>query len=186
MDNLYNYLGSVEGMDSDAAAFLTFFLFFMGAYLLVLLLVLVFKIIARWIFFNKCKEEGWKAIIPVYNEITLLKISGLNWWWILIIYASSIFSMLQLMIIIPMITMQSYDYSIISTLLSFLSFPISIASIIAKVNESNNISKKFNKGPGHAALIFFFEPIMFLVMGLSKDYEYDKELDVPKNGFFGK
>ena len=85
-----------------------------------------------------------------------------------------------------MSVVNSVAYGIISMFFSFLSFLVSIATIIAKVNESYSIAKKFNKGGGHAALIFFFEPIMFLIMGLSKEYEYDTELEVPKNGFFGK
>ena len=80
----------------------------------------------------------------------------------------------------------SFVYGIVNMFFSLISFAVSIATILAKINECNNIAKKFNKGVGHAALLFFFEPIMFLVMGLSKEYQYDSELEVNKNGFFGK
>jgi len=27
-------------------------------------------------------EEGWKAIIPIWNTIVLLRIAGRPWWWV--------------------------------------------------------------------------------------------------------
>lgn len=35
--------------------------------------------------FTKAGEKGWKAFIPVYNSITLLKIIGKPWFWIFIL-----------------------------------------------------------------------------------------------------
>ena len=186
MDNLWDYFSSFEGIDSETGAILTFLVFWIIFCSIIALISWAFNVIARWIFFNKCKESGWKAIIPIYDEITLLKVSGLHWWWIFLIYGSTIFSIINLTISIPMSAVNSVAYGIVSMFFSFLSFFVSIATIIAKVNESYSIAKKFNKGGGHAALIFFFEPIMFLIMGLSKEYEYDTKLEVPKNGFFGK
>ena len=37
-----------------------------------------------WMIFTKAGEEGWKAIIPIYNYIILLKIIGREWWWVLL------------------------------------------------------------------------------------------------------
>ena len=37
-----------------------------------------------WAVFVKAGEQGWKAIIPIYNYIVLLKIVGRPWWWILL------------------------------------------------------------------------------------------------------
>lgn len=37
-----------------------------------------------WMIFTKAGEEGWKAIIPIYNTIVLLKIVGRDWWWVLL------------------------------------------------------------------------------------------------------
>jgi Family of unknown function (DUF5684) len=46
--------------------------------------LLVVLVIAGWKIFVKAGEEGWKAIIPIWNTITLLKIVGRPWWWILL------------------------------------------------------------------------------------------------------
>jgi hypothetical protein len=37
-----------------------------------------------WKTFEKAGEAGWKAIIPIYNILILLKMVGREWWWILL------------------------------------------------------------------------------------------------------
>jgi hypothetical protein len=56
-----------------------------GVVIIVYLAVLVFVIASLWKVFTKAGEEGWKAIIPIYNFIVLLKIVGRPWWWILLL-----------------------------------------------------------------------------------------------------
>jgi len=46
--------------------------------------VFVLEIIALWFIFEKAGEPGWAAIIPVYNYLIAIKISGKPWWWILL------------------------------------------------------------------------------------------------------
>lgn len=46
-----------------------------------ILATVVFVIAAFWKIFTKAGEEGWKAIIPIYNMIVLLKIVGKPGWW---------------------------------------------------------------------------------------------------------
>src|SRR5262245_66207253 len=48
------------------------------------LLFFVLAILPLWFIFTKAGEEGWKAIIPIYNWIVLLKVVGRPWWWILL------------------------------------------------------------------------------------------------------
>lgn len=37
-----------------------------------------------WMMFAKAGEDGWKAIIPIWNFLVVLKIVGRDWWWILL------------------------------------------------------------------------------------------------------
>lgn len=37
-----------------------------------------------WMMFAKAGEDGWKAIIPIWNVLVILKIVGRDWWWILL------------------------------------------------------------------------------------------------------
>lgn len=48
------------------------------------LVLFVIMIAAMWRIFTKAGEEGWKAIIPIYNIVVLLKIVGRPWWWLLL------------------------------------------------------------------------------------------------------
>lgn len=48
------------------------------------LMVLVW--IAFWRIFTKAGEAGWKALIPIYNVIVLLRIVGRPWWWLLLYF----------------------------------------------------------------------------------------------------
>ena len=41
-------------------------------------------VIPYWVIFTKAGEEGWKALIPIYSTIVLLKVVGRPWWWILL------------------------------------------------------------------------------------------------------
>lgn len=59
-----------------------------GAALVILLILFaawIFVIIGWWKVFEKAGEAGWKAIIPIWNGIVLLRIAGRPWWWILLL-----------------------------------------------------------------------------------------------------
>jgi uncharacterized protein DUF5684 len=51
---------------------------------IIYLALLVLLIAGWWMIFTKAGEEGWKAIIPIYNIIVLLKIVGREWWWLIL------------------------------------------------------------------------------------------------------
>ncbi|MDR3678586.1 MAG: DUF5684 domain-containing protein [Flavipsychrobacter sp.] len=64
-------------MNTAAILGIMFMMFlFIGLPLIILMVVGLYKT------FEKAGEEGWKAIIPVYNIIILLQIVGKPWWWI--------------------------------------------------------------------------------------------------------
>ncbi len=57
----------------------------MNGFLWFIYIVLIVAIIAGWwMIFAKAGEAGWKALIPIYNIIVLLKIVGRDWWWMLL------------------------------------------------------------------------------------------------------
>lgn len=57
---------------------------FGGAFLMFWLVVSVFMIVCMWKIFTKAGQEGWKAIIPIYNLYVLTQIVGKPWWWLLL------------------------------------------------------------------------------------------------------
>ena len=48
----------------------------------IFLAVLLIMLAAMWKLFAKAGEPGWAIIIPIYNIIVLLKVSGKPWWWL--------------------------------------------------------------------------------------------------------
>lgn len=159
--------------------------FILVIYAIILLFAIAVNVISRWIFFKKCGEDGWKSLIPIYTDITLLKISELHFWWIFLIYASAILSLITIPISISTTISSGETSEFVSVILGLLSFPLSLVTLFAKFNLSYNLAKKFNQGTGYAVLLFFFEPIMFFVFGLSKSFEFDKDVEVSPNGVIG-
>lgn len=50
---------------------------------LVIIAVIIYSIILRWIIFNKAGEHGFAAIIPIYKDIVYFKVCGISPWVIL-------------------------------------------------------------------------------------------------------
>lgn len=69
----YAALGGILGVFAGFAMFM----------MVLSLIVGVLTIIANWKLFTKAGEKGWKSIIPIYNVVTLFRISGLSGWWVL-------------------------------------------------------------------------------------------------------
>jgi len=53
---------------------------------LIVLVILVVMIAAFWRIFQKAGEAGWQVLIPIWNCIVMLKIAGLAWWWIILLF----------------------------------------------------------------------------------------------------
>ncbi len=53
--------------------------------LIVLVILVLYTIIIRWLLFKKAGKHGWAILIPIYNEITYLKVSGVSPWWMLVL-----------------------------------------------------------------------------------------------------
>lgn len=48
----------------------------------IILAFFVLTIASFWRMFAKAGRPGWAAIVPIYNIIVLLQVSGKPWWWI--------------------------------------------------------------------------------------------------------
>ena len=60
-----------------------------STYSLIILAFYVLIIVAQWKIFTKAGQEGWKALIPIYNVVVLYKIIGLSPW-LLLLYLLSV------------------------------------------------------------------------------------------------
>ena len=58
----------------------------MNGIIWIIYIALIVAVIAGWwMIFTKAGEDGWKAIIPIWNVLVLLKIVGREWWWIILL-----------------------------------------------------------------------------------------------------
>ena len=88
-----------------------------------------------WKLFTKAGEEGWKAIIPIYNLVILYKISGVSPWLLLIFLAS----------FIPVIG--------------------SIAVLVLHIYQTHQFSKSFGKDVGYTIGLIFLPVIFYMILG---------------------
>lgn len=53
---------------------------------LIMLAFTVFIVAAVWRVFTKAGKPGWAALIPIYNAVVLLEITGRPLWWLLLFF----------------------------------------------------------------------------------------------------
>ncbi|MGM9881947.1 MAG: DUF5684 domain-containing protein [Bacilli bacterium] len=125
----------------------------------------VLYIIGLWKLFKKAGKNGWEALIPFYNTYVLIEIAGLNWWYFLIAISGTIFSILDIKV---------------------LNYITNIASLVVNFFVFYNIAKKMRKSPvGFGVVGIFVAPILIMILGMSKDYQYDNSVVVSPNGPIG-
>ncbi len=118
----------------------------MIAYMIICIAIAVVAAIGMWKVFTKAGEKGWKSIIPVYNMYTLCKIIGVNPWWILIVFLSSIVTF------IPIIGV-----------LAAMAVVIYLNILVAK-----STANAFGKDTGFAIGLYFLSPIFYCILGFGK------------------
>ena len=134
-------------------------------FVIVLLIAwIVFYIIGKWKLFQKAGKQGWESIIPFYSSWVLVEISGLAWWWFLIV-------------IVPTIL------GIVDENLSGLA---ALITLFGHFCCYYNISKKLHKNTEFAILTTIFSGIMIPIIGLSKNYQFDHSIEVSDIGPFAK
>ena len=132
-----------------AAGIMIFFIVMM----LFAIAVAVIKIIGQWKMFKKANDEGWKAIIPVYNQITLCKLVGVTPWWILIVFC------LALAANIPFL-------GILFALVEMA------ASIYFAIILAVSVARSYSKSDAYAVGLILLAPVFYLILGVSKSAEY--------------
>lgn len=135
--------------------------------------VAVLMIIAMWKLFVKAGEAGWKAIIPVYNNYILFKISWKRkWFWIS--FALSI-------VIIVLASILAWDAAVYTTGaatgiseetfltvvggLTIAVVVLSIPLVVINIVLYWKIAKSFGKGAGYFFGLLFLSVIFFCILG---------------------
>lgn len=130
-----------------------------GMFMYIMLLglaAIVLIVIARWRIFTKAGEEGWKSIIPIYNEYTMYKLVwDVNQFWIYfgLGFAGSALSTLA----------NSGDST--NWFLTILASAATIAGIVWYVRFNIAKARAFGKGAGFAVGLIFLPFIFELILG---------------------
>lgn len=107
------------------------------------LVAAVLTLIGQWKLFKKAGQDGWKAIIPIYNTYILCQITGVNPWWILIVFGCGF----------------------IGGIFPVLSFVASIASLYFNVLLAISTARSFGKDDSYAIGLILLSPVFYLILG---------------------
>ena len=78
----------------------------------------ILTIVAMWILYDRAGKPGWAAIVPVYNVIVMLEITGKPTWWILLILIP--FVGIVFYLIVHFAFMDAFGQGILMSLLSLI------------------------------------------------------------------
>ena len=134
---------------------------------IIALAIAVITVVAQCKTFSKAGEKWWKGLIPVYSNWVLTKITGLAWWWFIIITGLSAF-----------VTNIN-----VATSADSANYIISMCIILTSFNYHYNLSKKFGKSNGFAVLITLLPFIGYPILAFSSA-KYNNNAEVNKNGIF--
>lgn len=88
MNYNYDYSYAYDAVDAyeTSASIFGGFLAIMGVFYLIMMAVCVFLIVCMWKIFKKAGKQGWESIVPIYNMIVLIEITGLPLWYIALFF----------------------------------------------------------------------------------------------------
>ena len=155
-----------SNFDSDMWSWLLGFgIFFAVIFLIIFITFLVIYIIGRWKLYEKAGREGWKSIIPFYNDWVYVEMAGLSSWYFLLLIAGTISVAVNI----------NDDIRISNGMFS-------LATYVGMFFCNYNISKKLHKDTLNAILMTIFPFIMIPLIGLSNKYTWDDNVVVSSNG----
>ena len=93
---------------------------------LVYLAVIVLIVASFWKVFIKAGKNGWEAIVPIYNLIVLLEISGKPVWWIILYIIPVVNIVIMFMVNIALAEKfgKETGFGVGMTLLPFIFYPM--------------------------------------------------------------
>ncbi len=73
-----------------------------GVILIIELVLVIIAIIGLWKLFSKAGKPGWASIVPIYNTIVMIDISGKPLWWIILLFIPIVNIVVSVLIMIGM------------------------------------------------------------------------------------
>jgi len=73
---------------------------FSGFMFLVCTLVGLLMLVSMWKIFMKAKKPGWAALVPIYNIVVMLEITGMPTWYVFLMFIPLVNLVIGLMILV--------------------------------------------------------------------------------------
>ena len=124
---MYNYGYDYGYADPNAGLGLLGGIFaMMGTLMLISTIISIIMIVSQWIIFKKAGKKGWEAIVPIYNFIVLLEITGLPMWYIALLFVpfANIYAMFKIYIELAHKFGKSTGFGVLSVFFGFVCLPI--------------------------------------------------------------
>lgn len=119
----------------------------------IFLCISIFMIITTWRLFEKAGEDGWKSIIPIYNQLIMIKIAFSN-------QKNWLMALPLLFIISSVLPSDNYVSSLIYAIAAGMS-----------IYASYGFIRRFTDTP-LAVLSLFFPVIVYPIVAFSSNYQY--------------
>jgi len=89
-------------MANTDTAFATMAAGLMGFIYFFSLLVSILYIVSLWKIFAKAGKPGWASIVPIYNVIVMLEITGKPIWWIILLFIPVVNLVISIIVIVEL------------------------------------------------------------------------------------
>lgn len=130
---------------------------FLGVFFLIVGLLSIVIVASTWKLFTKSGVEGWKSLIPIYNQWVTIQIAFSNTKnWLIIAPVLSFFSGFT----------SQLDFPSVGLLLLF-------AASIVNIYISYNFIRRF-ASQGMAVLALFFPVVIYPIVAFSSKFQYEK------------
>lgn len=139
----YTYYGDYDSTSLGGFAALGGGFFLVGTILSILIIVSMWKI------FKKAGKQGWESIVPIYNVIVMLEISGLPIWYLVlyIIPFANIYAMFKTYIELAKKFGKGTGFGVLTVFVPIVGFPVlafSNCSYEGVTNSSNGNASNNN------------------------------------------
>ena len=133
-------------MDISMNGFFSFIFLFLAViiipFLIIMIVFYILSSIGLWKMFQKANKPGWIGFIPIYNTYVLCQITGVNPWWMLIVFLLYFFSFLP-----------------------FVGIVAFLANLYFVIILAVSTARSYGKDTGYAFGLFFLFPIFFMILG---------------------
>ena len=124
----------------------------MGVIIFVSMILAILMIVSLWRVFKKAGEEGWKAIIPFYNQYTLYKI----------VWDTKYFFVTLALIVVLWLSLWLTS---LTSIFMILYLACLLALVVIQIKATHKLSKSFGHGGGFTVGLIFLSVVFIPMLG---------------------